>query len=149
MKKQSFTLGAIALLLIACSGSAKHVQVDVQQIASANGLIGVKIHSTNGEVLGKVGDIVLDLESGNIQYIILSYEDLSTIDRAAWSGLSSELVPIPWVFIRGGEALDALTLTIDAQIIYAAPTLNPLSSTFDAEFDSRVRDYWSKIESGS
>jgi len=41
-------------------------------------LVGHNVRNHEGEYLGEIEDMVIDMESGNVAYVVLSFGDLST-----------------------------------------------------------------------
>jgi sporulation protein YlmC with PRC-barrel domain len=67
-------------------------------VLSASTLTGDHVYNTKGDELGKVEDIVLDLESGRVAYVVLSF--------GGFLGMGDKLFAVPW---------HALTLDTDGK----------------------------------
>lgn len=46
---------------------------------TASSIIGDKVHNANGEHMGKIQDIMLDITSGKIEYVIIEFGGFLTI----------------------------------------------------------------------
>lgn len=74
-------------------------------VLSASSLVGDAVHNAAGENLGKVEELMVDLESGRISYAVLSF--------GGFMGMGNKLFAIPW---------NAFTLdTDDKHFILNAP----------------------------
>lgn len=62
--------------------------VHVSQIMSEAALIGIDVENASGENLGKIEDLVIHLELGQIIYAVLLYN--------SYSGINDKLFAIPW-----------------------------------------------------
>jgi len=69
---------------------------DKPRVLSASTLIGDSVHNNAGEKLGKVEELMMDLEQGRVAYAVLSF--------GGFLGMGNKLFAIPW---------DAFTLDTD------------------------------------
>jgi sporulation protein YlmC with PRC-barrel domain len=94
MKQLIMSLAALAMVIGLCvpAEAAK----DKSGVLKASSLIGKKIESTDGKKLGDIKDLVIDPETGNIQYAVL--------DFGGFLGFRDKYFAVPW---------DALELTAD------------------------------------
>jgi sporulation protein YlmC with PRC-barrel domain len=51
-------------------------------------IIGSKVINTKGETLGKIGDLVVDIDTGTIMYAVL--------ESGGFLGIGDKLFPVPW-----------------------------------------------------
>jgi hypothetical protein len=99
----------------------------------------------SGERLGPVEAMVLDMETGNINYIVLSLEDYRQ-GKLIFTG-AKKLVPIPWQFFSVTSGGHALTLNIgDEDVVYLAPSFKTLPDTDTEGWDVTVQTYWAGRE---
>jgi sporulation protein YlmC with PRC-barrel domain len=66
----------------------KVVGTEKPRVLSATTLIGDAVHNKAGENLGKVEELMLDLEQGRIAYAVLSF--------GGFLGMGNKLFAIPW-----------------------------------------------------
>lgn len=59
-------------------------------------IIGSKVINAKGETLGTIGDLVVDIDSGKIMYVVL--------ESGGFLGIGDKLLPVPW------ESLGAIPL---------------------------------------
>jgi sporulation protein YlmC with PRC-barrel domain len=62
------------------------------EVMSAESLIGDKVVNTLGEDLGKLEEIMIDMDSGHVNYAVLSFGGLF--------GIGDKLFAIPWKLLR-------------------------------------------------
>ncbi len=60
----------------------------MRRVLSTSTLVGDEVENTQGEKLGKLEDIMLDLESGEVAYAVLSV--------GGFLGLGDKLFALPW-----------------------------------------------------
>ena len=74
----------------------KVVGTDRPRVLSASTLVGDAVRNQAGENLGKVEELMMDLENGRVSYAVLSF--------GGFLGMGNKLFAIPW---------DAFTLDTD------------------------------------
>jgi sporulation protein YlmC with PRC-barrel domain len=90
------------------------------EVMAAATLDGEKVFSSDGEHVGKISDIMLDVRSGRIAYAVLS--------EGGFLGMGSKLHAIPWT---------ALTLDTDQKCFHVDITAERLKN--EPGFD---KDHW-------
>jgi len=80
------------------TGSAfnQHVNVGSSRLRSVDSLDGSDIHNLQGDDLGDIKDIMLDMSTGHVAYVVLAF--------GGFLGLGEKLFAVPW---------NALTLDVD------------------------------------
>lgn len=98
-------------------------------------MIGSKVKNFEGEDLGKIEDILFDLQSGHITFAILSLGGIL--------GLGDKLFAIPWEAL-GLDHEDKVVMNIDKTLLEKAEPLdkNNTSLTFDRGWAQRIYDYY-------
>src|SRR5262245_60483688 len=76
-------------------------------------LVEYRVKSPQGEDLGKIEEVMIDMETGRVAYAILSFGGL-------W-GLGSKWVPVPWDAVALQPNEKVLLLKIDKEKIEKAP----------------------------
>jgi sporulation protein YlmC with PRC-barrel domain len=121
--RQSFTaLLAIGVLLLAVEALAQGVSAAAPEpspslhdavLLRSKTLFEYQVKSPQGEDLGKIEEVMIDMEIGRVAYAVLSFGGL-------W-GLGSKWVPVPWdaVTLRPDEKV--LLLKIEKEKIEKAP----------------------------
>ena len=78
----------IAMVLISTGTEAR----DKTGVLKASNVIGMKVESTEGKSLGKIKDLVLDPEEGDVQYAVL--------DFGGFLGIKDKYFVVPWEVIH-------------------------------------------------
>lgn len=83
---------------------------------AASILKGARVHNVAGEGLGKVDDLVLDLHSGRITYVVISL--------GGFFGIGDKLYAVPWELfsVRPGEP--ELVVDVERALLENAPGFN-------------------------
>jgi sporulation protein YlmC with PRC-barrel domain len=79
---------------------------------SASTLSGDKVTNANGEDLGKVEELMIDLESGRVAYAVLSF--------GAGFLQSGKLFAIPWASLAVDQEKKQLTLNVTREMLQTA-----------------------------
>ena len=85
----------------------------LRRVLSASTLEGDSVRNSAGESLGKVDEIMIDIPSGRIAYVVLSFGGVL--------GLGNKLFAIPWSAITVDEDKKCLILDVDKQTLENAP----------------------------
>jgi sporulation protein YlmC with PRC-barrel domain len=104
----------------------------VSKVNKATSLTGMAVKNSNNEKLGDVKDIVLDLTSGKISYVVLSV--------GGFLGIGDRLVAVPANTFRVDPTTDALILDADKAKLQAAPAF--AQSDWPNLDDSDIGVYW-------
>jgi sporulation protein YlmC with PRC-barrel domain len=112
---------------------------------STSTLTGKSVVNYKGEDLGDVKDIVLDLESGNVAYAVISY--------GGFLGIGDKYFAVPWDALHL-ENDDKIVLNVDKETMENSPGFDKdhWPSSPNREFVSQVHEhygykpYWEKNE---
>ncbi|CAB3787205.1 hypothetical protein LMG28614_02447 [Paraburkholderia ultramafica] len=107
-------------------------------VMAASTLDGTKVMSSDGEHVGKISDIMLDVRSGRIAYAVLA--------EGGFLGMGSKLHAIPW---------SALTLDTDEKCFFVDVTAERIKnepgfdkdrwpSMADAQWGTTVHQYYNR-----
>lgn len=83
------------------------------RVLSATTLIGDDVKNPEGENLGKLKEIMLDVNSGRIAYAVLSF--------GGFMGLGDKLFAVPWQALGLDTEEHALILDVDKETLREAP----------------------------
>jgi sporulation protein YlmC with PRC-barrel domain len=78
-------------------------------------LIGADVRNAQDEDLGDIADVVLDAQTGDVQYVVVS--------RGGFFGIGSEDVAVPWEHLRVAPAMSAFVLPVDQEVMEQAPRI--------------------------
>ena len=76
-------------------------------------LFDYRVKSPQGEELGKIEEVIIDMEAGRVAYAVLSF--------GGFLGLGNKWVPVPWDAVVLRPAEKVLLLNIDTDKLQKAP----------------------------
>lgn len=85
----------------------------VRRTMSATSLVGDRVRNLEGEDLGKLEEIMIDIDSGRIAYAVLSFGGLL--------GLANKLFAVPWQALQLAQEKKTFYLDIDQELLEDAP----------------------------
>jgi sporulation protein YlmC with PRC-barrel domain len=83
------------------------------KVLSASTLIGDGVVNAQGEDLGKIEDIMLDLNSGHVAYAVLSF--------GGFLGMGDKMFAIPWEAMTIDTDRKVFVLNVDKETLNKAP----------------------------
>lgn len=120
----------------ATEGAEQITVAEFQGVVLASDLIGMDILGSEEEQIATVEDIIVDPDSGNVEYLAISVGGIEDLE-GNWI-----LVPLE------GFGLDAenevLVLSVDQQTLAGAPAFEDglLPDTTEAEWDADLQTFW-------
>lgn len=87
-----------------------------QRVSRASKIIGTSVKSPKGDELGEISDLVLDPETGQVAYVVVSF--------GGGSGGGVKLFAIPWKALYWGGNKVHYILDFDSSIITSSPGFN-------------------------
>lgn len=88
----------------------------LQRVVSADAVRGDRIYNRDRQDLGKIEDVLLDLETGSIAYAVLSF--------GGFVGIGDKQVAVPWQGLRLDQEHSAIVLDVDAARLKEAPSFD-------------------------
>ena len=82
-------------------------------VLSAGTLNGDPVINDAGEHLGKLEEIMLDLDSGRVAYAVISFGGIL--------GMGSKLFAVPWQALRVDTANKAVVINVRRELLESAP----------------------------
>jgi sporulation protein YlmC with PRC-barrel domain len=82
-------------------------------IVDANKLIGCKVENRQGENLGKIENLMLDVRNGRIAYAVLSF--------GGFLGMGDKLFPVPMQAIQWKTGDEICVLDVEKETLKNAP----------------------------
>jgi sporulation protein YlmC with PRC-barrel domain len=103
---------------------------------TATSIIGDKIENLQGEHLGKIKDLMIDLQGGGITYVVIEY--------GGFLGIGDKLFAIPFKAIQLDQVNRRFTLNIDQALFEKAPGFdkNHWPATNSHQYFQDVTSYW-------
>ncbi len=85
----------------------------MQQISRASKIIGTNVKDAKGDKLGDIKDLVLNPESGQMAYAVVSFGGVF--------GVGNKLFAVPWKALHWTRAKEYYTLDLDKATLKKAP----------------------------
>jgi sporulation protein YlmC with PRC-barrel domain len=111
-------------------------------VLAASKIIGDRVRNAAGEDLGKIEDLMVDLERGRIGYAVLSF--------GGFLGMGDKLFAIPWSALTRRHEDETFMLNVDKEVLERAPGFDKnnwpdmTASSWGSEIHSYYgyRPYW-------
>jgi sporulation protein YlmC with PRC-barrel domain len=87
------------------------------RLMGADTLLGNDVYNTKNEDLGDIKEIMLDMNTGQVAYAVLSFGGILT--------LGEKLFAVPWDALKLDTKNKRFTLDIDKERLEAAPGFDP------------------------
>jgi len=147
---------ALALLLVAVlpilGACAEGTRADGLSTSDADvrtvELDGDQVYNLTGKWLGEVAGVLLDPETGEVGYLVLSYREPRVYGRAVMVTDPRRFVPIPWALFTPGDGEDTLRLDADEMTLIPAPHLKQAPDSLSAAQASAIDRYWQSMGGG-
>lgn len=110
------------------------------ELMGASTLIGDHVHNENNEHLGSIKEIMLDMASGQVTYVVVSHGGLL--------GIGEKLFAIPWSALTLDTVNKRFILDIDKKHFENAPGFDPecWPDMADQLWMDTVHGYYSKSD---
>ncbi len=82
-------------------------------ILSGTSIIGDDVRNAQGEDLGDIKDIMIDLNSGRIEYAVLSF--------GGFLGMGDKYFAVPWEALSVDQKEKCMVLNVDKETLKEAP----------------------------
>jgi sporulation protein YlmC with PRC-barrel domain len=113
-------------------------EVDAQRINAftVEKIIGSKVINLKGETLGKIEDLVVDVDTGGILYAV--------IDSGSFLGMGGKLFPVPWVSLAALPSEGIFFLNQSKEQMAKAPAFDKknLPNMADVHWGANVFKYY-------
>jgi sporulation protein YlmC with PRC-barrel domain len=84
-----------------------------RRVLSASTLAGDRVRNSAGEDLGKIEDLMIDVQDGRVAYAVLSF--------GGFLGIGDKLFAVPWNALTVNEQEKVFVLDVDRQTLENAP----------------------------
>jgi sporulation protein YlmC with PRC-barrel domain len=114
----------------------KDLRKDVAQTHRAKTVIGMSVKNSQGEALGKIHDLVLNFDNGDIAYVVISSGGLL--------GMGDTLHAVPWKALSLNSQVDGFMLNIDQTAWKNAPSFKESDwpEVADREWNRQLESYY-------
>lgn len=109
---------------------------NLRRVLSASSLVGDKVVNSAGEDLGKLDELMIDLQTGRIAYAVLSF--------GGFMGIGNKLFAIPWSRLSVDEVNQRMILDVDRDLLERAPGFDKDNwpDMSDPSFGSQIYSYY-------
>ena len=111
------------------------------KVLSTTTMIGDKIFSREGEELGILKELMVDLYAGQVKYAVLSMNE--------FLGLGKKLFAIPWPALSINAQDHTFTLQVDKDELRDAPAFDkdhrPDEAQYESDWLSDLYDYYGYV----
>ncbi|MFL5727879.1 MAG: PRC-barrel domain-containing protein [Cytophagaceae bacterium] len=105
------------------------------KVLTASSVIGDKVENGRGEVLGKIKDIMLNVKTGAIEYIVLEC-------KGGFLGIGDKLFAIPFTALRVNPKNHDFVLNIENDFLERAPGFDKKHWPETNGHYADVNSYW-------
>jgi hypothetical protein len=105
-------------------------------LIAADKVQGTDVFNNGGDRLGSVHDLMIDKQTGQVAYAILSF--------GGFLGVGSSYHPLPWSLLRYDTNLGGYVVEIDESQLEGAPSY-PVGTDpawGDPEYEGKLHDYY-------
>ncbi|MDW7732546.1 MAG: PRC-barrel domain-containing protein [Methanolobus sp.] len=111
----------------------------IPKVISASTVEGDHVENVEGEDLGKIEEIMIDLDEGAVAYAVLSF--------GGFLGIKDKLFAIPWKALSKNPDSHNFVLNVDKETLEKAPGFNKDAwpGTYEKDvkkFVSEISDYY-------
>jgi sporulation protein YlmC with PRC-barrel domain len=89
-------------------------QRETSTMIAASKVNGTKVYNNAGEALGSIYDLMLDKQSGQVNYAIMSF--------GGFLGIGEKYHPLPWSELTFSTANDGYVVNLDKRSLENAPS---------------------------
>lgn len=109
-----------------------------RRVLAASTLTGDRVRNSAGEDLGQVEQIMIDIPSGRVAYVVLSF--------GGFLGIGDKLFAVPWNALRIDEGEHEFVLDVDRNTLENAPGFdkNAWPDMADTSFGTTVHQHYGK-----
>jgi sporulation protein YlmC with PRC-barrel domain len=109
---------------------------------TTEGLVGYQVVSREGTAIGPVDGVVIEVESGEIEYVIVLIEDIYNFGKGATHGPQDHYLALPWSRLMVDAAKRQVMINVEASRVDNAPLFKDVPDTSVEGWDSEVVHYW-------
>lgn len=107
----------------------------VPKVISATTVEGDHVENMEGEDLGKIEEIMIDLDEGSVAYAVLSF--------GGFLGIGDKLFAVPWQALSKKPDSHSFILNVDKEVLEKAPGFN--KDAWPGTHEEDVRDFVAEI----
>ena len=106
------------------------------RLLSCSSITGTNVTNSQGEDLGSIQDIMINTQSGEISYVVLSF--------GGFLGLGDKYFAMPWQAFSVDRSNEQFVLNVDKEKLKDAPGFDKDNwpSSANSEYLTRVNNYY-------
>jgi sporulation protein YlmC with PRC-barrel domain len=102
---------------------------------TADRVQGTEVYNNTGDHLGEVEDVIIDKQSGNVAYAVMSF--------GGFLGIGEKYHPVPWALLKFDTSKDGYVVPLDKRQLDGAPAYDANEMRFgDRDWNTRIYDYY-------
>jgi sporulation protein YlmC with PRC-barrel domain len=108
------------------------------RVLSASTMIGDQVHNSQGEHLGKIEELMIDMPTGQVGYAVLSF--------GGFLGVGDKLFAVPWQALELRPDRHEFVLDVPKDRLKNAPGFdkNNWPSTADRTWGSQIHEFYGR-----
>ena len=112
-------------------------------VLSASTMTGSRVTNPSGEDLGKIENLMLDLDRGRVAYAVLSF--------GGFLGIGEKFSPLPWSVLTYDTNLGGYAVDLDRDRLQGAPSYSSTDADRWSEpgYARSIDEYYGTSSSGS
>ncbi len=125
-------LASLAIAVVTLASSEEAASESSVSFVSANQYIGMDVTNMQGEKIGKIRDLMLDRQTGQVGYAILA--------KGGVLGVKAKEIAVPFNLFRAEENAASLELTVDEGKLAEVPVRT--ESMTDQEYGQTIHEFY-------
>jgi sporulation protein YlmC with PRC-barrel domain len=110
-------------------------ELETTNLISSEKVAGTAVYNAGGEEIGSIHDLMLDKQSGNVAYAVMSF--------GGFLGIGNKYHPLPWSLLKYDTQKGGYVVNLDKQQLEGAPAYDAdVEPTWGHNYDDKVYDYY-------
>jgi PRC-barrel domain len=109
---------------------------ETSTLIAADKVQGTDVFNNGGDRLGSVHDLMIDKQTGQVAYAIMSF--------GGFLGIGNSYHPLPWSLLRYNQNLGGYVVELNESLLKSAPSypVGTEPAWGDPEYESKLHDYY-------
>jgi PRC-barrel domain len=109
---------------------------ETSTLIAADKVQGTDVFNNGGDRLGSVHDLMIDKQTGQVAYAIMSF--------GGFLGIGNSYHPLPWSLLRYNQNLGGYVVELNESLLKSAPSypIGTEPAWGDPEYESKLHDYY-------
>ena len=100
---------------------------------SSSKVAGTAVYNANGDKLGSIDDVIIDIVSGQVRYAALEF--------GGFLGVGTDRYPLPWSMLKYDTGLDGYVVPLKKEQLEKAPRYTHMPE-YNDDYGRKVYDYY-------